>query len=300
MSENSKSSSAPAGELVPTTAIVPTSFAEAKEMAHTFSKASIITQALKGKEADVLVTIATGLELGLSPMASLRGLDVVEGQIYMRADLMVALCMRSRVCEYFRPVVVTDTKVTYETKRAGEKPETMTWSIEDAKRAGLAGKSVWQKYPRLMLSNRCKSELAKLVYPDVLFGIGETEELEEVHGEAKATWRDTSEFQPPPGGAPVIDVEPVEEPPPADEPKKAARKPRKAAAAPAPASDQEPNAEEGGGDEPTMVDRIKACMSLDELDELARAVIKLPKPEQEKCRGPYRQRKAELSEPGAV
>jgi hypothetical protein len=40
-----------------------------------------------------------------------------------------------------------------------------------AKRAGLAGKGTWAAYPHSMLRARCSAELARMVYPDFLFGV---------------------------------------------------------------------------------------------------------------------------------
>jgi hypothetical protein len=47
----------------------------------------------------------------------------------------------------------------------------VTWTIADAQRAGLAGKKVWQQYPRHMLRARALSECASMACPDVALGI---------------------------------------------------------------------------------------------------------------------------------
>jgi len=42
-----------------------------------------------------------------------------------------------------------------------------------AKRAGLARRELWRKFPMAMLRARCASNLARMVYPDVVMGLVE-------------------------------------------------------------------------------------------------------------------------------
>ena len=70
------------------------------------------------------------------------------------------------------------------TKRKGDPdPISLSYTIDQAEQAGLlkptrSGKpSNWQKMPRQMLRARAKSELARLVYPDLLAGLYTPDEL---------------------------------------------------------------------------------------------------------------------------
>lgn len=168
-------------------AIIPKTVEEAKGLARLFSESSLLPPDLRGKAPDIFVSIIAGQELGLAPMAALRGIHVVKGKPILSADTMVGLVLSRGAAEYFSCIAETPTSVTYETKRSGSpKPQTCTWSLEDAKRAGLNGDN-WQKYPRAMLRARCKAMLARDVYPDVLAGCYTEEEAHE--------------FAPPPNGA---------------------------------------------------------------------------------------------------
>jgi len=152
-------------------AIIPRSLPEVTQMAEQLAKSTLLPDALKGKAADVMVQILAGQELGLSPMASIRGVHIVQGKPLLSADTMVALVLGSGVCEYFSVVEETDTKVTYETKRNGSPhPQRVTWSDDDTKLAGLAAKDNWRTHKRQMRRARCKAMLARDVYPDVLAG----------------------------------------------------------------------------------------------------------------------------------
>lgn len=140
-------------------------------LAEQFAKSKLIPVDLQGKAADVFVTLLAGHELGLSPMASLRGIHVVKGKPVLSSDTMAAIVLASGAAEYIRCVESTPTVATYATKRKGVPGEEdiKTWTIEDAKRAKLDGDN-WTKYPRAMLKARCKAELLRDVYPDVLAG----------------------------------------------------------------------------------------------------------------------------------
>lgn len=159
-------------------AFEPGSFGEAMTVAATLV-ASRMFPHVKSPEAAFAI-IATGRELGLSMMQSLRGLHLIEGKPTLSSGAMVAIVKARRdVCAYFRLVESTDQVATYETQRVGEpSPTRMSFSFEDAKRAGVTGKDNWRKFPAAMLRARCEAALARAVYPDLLMGVYEPEELE--------------------------------------------------------------------------------------------------------------------------
>lgn len=163
-------------------AVIPRSMVEVQSMAEILAKSSLLPDALKGKVPDVVVQILAGQELGLSPMASIRGVHIVQGKPILSADTMVALVLASGSCEYFQVVNENETSVTYETKRKGA-PSTQkyTWSDEDTKAAGLNTKDNWRLHKKQMRRARCKAILARDVYPDVLAGVYEfdSSEIEE-------------------------------------------------------------------------------------------------------------------------
>ena len=135
---------------------------------------------LRGKPADLMVILLTGEELGISPMKAVRSIYVVDGKPTLSADLMGGLVMASPVCVYLRPVRVDDRAAEYETLRRGwPEPMRMSYTIEQAQNAGLAGKGNWAKHPAAMLRARCIAALVRAAYPDIMMGIYETDELEE-------------------------------------------------------------------------------------------------------------------------
>ena len=166
-------------------AIVPRSINEASDLARTYATSALMPADLKGRAPDILVTILAGLELGMAPMAALRNIHVVKGKPILSADGMVGLVKASGLCESFACVEATNEIATYSTKRRGEKEQEFTFTIQDAQRAGLTGDN-WKKYPRAMLMARAKAALARDVYPDVLAGVYEQGEVEEIEDRAPA------------------------------------------------------------------------------------------------------------------
>ncbi len=166
-----------------TTAItlVPRTATEARDVSAMLAPAALLPAALRQKPADVLAIVLTGAELGLGPMQSIRGIHLIEGKPSLSADLIAALVMRrSDVCEYLRVVQSTAKVATYETRRKGHPtPTSMSFTIEQAQGAGLAGRGNWAKYPDAMLRARAVTALCRAVYPDLVGGLYDADELGE-------------------------------------------------------------------------------------------------------------------------
>jgi len=157
--------------------IEPTSMPELMQLAAMAGKTGFF--GAKNQEQALLIMMA-GRDLGLSYSQSLRAFHVIEGRPALSADGMVAACLvRRDVCEYFRTVESTDQQATVATRRVGLPEQTYTFSMKDAKLAGLAGRGTWQKYPSRMLLARAKSGLARDVYADLLLGLYDPDELAE-------------------------------------------------------------------------------------------------------------------------
>lgn len=133
----------------------------------------------KTKE-QALLLMMTGKDLGLSYTQALCTFHVIEGRPAMSADGMVAICLGSKLCEYFRTVESTPESCTVETKRVNCPAARLTFTMNEAKQAGLAGRGNWNKYPAAMLRARAKSALARDVYPDLLAGIYDPDEIDTV------------------------------------------------------------------------------------------------------------------------
>lgn len=83
------------------------------------------------------------------------------------------------VCEYFQLLETTDEIATYETKRRGEQPIRLSYTIGQARNAGLGNKDTWKGHAQAMLRARASMALARAVYPDVTSGHVALEEYDD-------------------------------------------------------------------------------------------------------------------------
>ncbi len=162
----------------PTRAFEPRDIGEGFEMARLLVASGLMPRGIQRPEAAFAI-IAAGRELGLTAMQSLRSIHIIEGKPTLSADLVAALCKsRPDVCLYFRLVESTDKVARYETHRRNEPvPTPMSFTWEDATRAGVTGKDNWKKYPAAMLRARCITALARAVYPDLAMGVYDPDEV---------------------------------------------------------------------------------------------------------------------------
>jgi hypothetical protein len=140
--------------------------------------------------ADVHFVLIKGQALGLHPQVAIGNINVIEGKAEIGATLMVALCLRSGLCEYFELVKSDERSATFVTKRVGGRREIeFSYSIEEAEQMGLLDKgstqwakenNQWRKQPRTMLRRRCQTALAREVYPDIVMGLYDHDELAEM------------------------------------------------------------------------------------------------------------------------
>ena len=162
-------------EIVTTTSapIEPRDMAELRALAQD-AAASRFYGAASPEQA--LMLLVTGRDLGLSYSQSLRAFHVVQGKPVLSSAGMVAVCLRSGVCEYFRVVASDDSSATVEVKRRGDPARRVTFTIEDARRAGLANRETWKAYPSRMLLARAQAFAAREVFPDLLLGLYDPDE----------------------------------------------------------------------------------------------------------------------------
>ena len=166
----------------------PQTIDQAQSLAKTLAQSSLLPSDLRNKPADVLVQIITGHELGLGSMQSIRSIHIIQGKPTMSAELMVALVKRSPECVRFRLVESSPTVATYETERRNEGPTRISFTMEEAKTAGLVKDgSGWKKYPAAMLRARAASALCRAVYPDLLLGIYEESEADDLRVNYRAS-----------------------------------------------------------------------------------------------------------------
>ena len=159
----------------------PENMEQGMKLAEWMSKSTLIPRSLQNKPSDVLIVMMKGMELGLQPMQALAGIHVIEGKAVVGSELIAAQCLKHpKVCEFFRLVKSDALAATYEAKRVGAEKVTLSYTIEQAQRAGLTGKDNWKRHTETMLRWRCTSALARAVFPDLVMGMVDQDEADEI------------------------------------------------------------------------------------------------------------------------
>jgi hypothetical protein len=160
------------------------SFDDAFRFATMVAKSDFAPKDFKGKPESCLLAIQHGSEIGLSPMQSLQNIACINGRPAIWGDAALAVAMASPVCEYVRESIEGDGEsmvATCTAKRRGyETPTVARFTVADAKKAGLWGKSgPWTQYPRRMLQLRARGFALRDAFPDVLKGLVTAEEAQD-------------------------------------------------------------------------------------------------------------------------
>ena len=151
-----------------------------KEAAQTMASSGFFKDA-KGV-AQAAVKLIIGQELGLSIVASMKGIHVFEGNIELATTTMATLIKRSEI--YRVKIIKADDEgceLLFEEKgdyipNSGKNPEwqpcgpAATFTVEEATKAGLMNKDNWKKYPGDMCYSRALSRGFRRYCPELAGG----------------------------------------------------------------------------------------------------------------------------------
>ncbi len=128
---------------------------------------------------------------GLNPIVSIRQTTIINGSLSLWGDLPLSICERSGLIESikeffidkeYKEICFDNKNITAEIfagvcqiKRKNRDLVTRTFTVMEAKLAGLWDKSVWKLYPRRMLQMRTRSLALKDTCPDLLSGMAISE-----------------------------------------------------------------------------------------------------------------------------
>lgn len=170
-------------------AYMPQNLSEAMRLAEILAGSGAMPYTSPG---EVFAVAMAGARYGLDPMTASRLLYVIndrgKSQVGITATGARALVEASGMCEAFD--LIDDPsrnelqRATFRCKRPGRPGVDVTFSRDDATRAGLWGKKTakgydtpWTAYPGEMLIARSTMKAARLVWPDVLGGFYSRDEL---------------------------------------------------------------------------------------------------------------------------
>jgi hypothetical protein len=189
------------------------SFDDAFRFSKMVASSEFAPKDFRGKPESCMLAIQHGSEVGLSPMQSLQSIAVINGRPTIWGDAALALVQSSPQCLYVREYTEGEgdnlTAVCEVQRRGYPQPTVAKFSVADAKKAGLWGKSgPWSQYSGRMLSLRARGFALRNAFADALRGLITAEEAQDYQTPAPA---------PEPAREPVV-VRPKFDTPPAAAP----------------------------------------------------------------------------------
>jgi hypothetical protein len=154
-----------------TNALVP--LGDMERMASAIAKSGLF--GLKTPEQALALFLVSQSE-GRHPASAAKEYHIINGRPALRADAILARFQAAGGSVAWGDRNDTKVSGTFSHPQGGSL--TVTWSIEDAKRAGIF-QNQWLKYPRQMLTARCISEGVRAVFPAVTSGVYTPEEVQD-------------------------------------------------------------------------------------------------------------------------
>jgi len=143
--------------------------------------------------AAIVIALQYGSQVGLMGLTALQEITIIRGKPGLSGDATKALIKQSGLIEKWEESHVgeefeDDFIHQVVVKRKGEKEQTHKFSVGDAKRAKLWGKTgPWTEYPKRMLMYRNIGFIGRDVFPDIMKGFKVTEELTDYPAEGVTT-----------------------------------------------------------------------------------------------------------------
>jgi hypothetical protein len=162
----------------------PQTFEQALTFANYMADSDMVPKDFKGKPGNCLIAMQWGFEVGLKPLQALQGIAVINGRPSIWGDALLSLVLSSPVC---KDVIERyegtgdDFKAVCIAQRHGRADKMATFSLKDAKAAGLLGKQgPWVQYRDRMLKQRARAFALRDQFADVIKGLSVAEEAQDI------------------------------------------------------------------------------------------------------------------------
>ena len=146
------------------------------EIAQRIGGTDFVPEGIRNNPAQITAALLYGQEVGLGRMVSLAMIAVIHGRPTLAAEAQRALILAAGHDIWIEESTISKCTMAGR-RRESDQISRVTWTMDDARRAKLAGKPSWQLYPRAMLLARASAELARAIFPDAIGGLAATEEL---------------------------------------------------------------------------------------------------------------------------
>ncbi len=143
-----------------------------------------VPKAFRGKPDSIMVVGAMGARLGVDVFSAMAGIADINGKPSVYGDLLLAVCMNHPQFDdcletYEGKPYEDDFRALCTAKRKGREPVVRTFSVIEAKEAGLWKKAgPWTTTPQRMLAMRARAFALRDTFADCLAGFHSVEEMD--------------------------------------------------------------------------------------------------------------------------
>lgn len=120
-------------------------------------------------QAQAMVKVMAGAEIGLPPFASMSGIHIVQGKPTLGANLIATLVKNDPRYDY-RVKVADNRQCILTWYEGGQVVGESSFTIDEANAAGLTGKQTWKAYASDMLFARALTRGARRYAPGIFGG----------------------------------------------------------------------------------------------------------------------------------
>lgn len=155
---------------------------EVLDLAQTLAKSHLIPPSYKAPE-DCFYALMLAQELKLTPMFALMNIYVAKsGRPTIESAGKLAMVQNSGMLKSMTYDIETAEKCQITMERTNPSiKKTMSYTIEQAKQAGLLSKDNWRNYPARMLKARVIGWLCDDLFSDVIRGLNTYEDIDEIN-----------------------------------------------------------------------------------------------------------------------
>jgi hypothetical protein len=150
-----------------------------------FDQTKLMAEAIAKSKLFGIQTAEQALALGLlcqaegrHPAEAARDYHIINGKPSLKSEAMLARFQQAGGKVEWHEYGHEAVSGTFSHPQGGSLK--VSWTIQDATRAGLTGNPTWKKFPRQMLKARCISEAVRGIFPGVLSGLYAPEEVSDM------------------------------------------------------------------------------------------------------------------------
>lgn len=162
----------------------------------------------RGKPGAVVLIDAWARQRDIDTLTAMQNVSFVQGRPVVDATMQRAMAERAG---YALRVEPGDEGATVTVFKGAERLGAETFTVEDARRAGLLTKDSWKKYLRNMLVARATTNALRFFAPDVLLGVSDPDEIDD-----PISTLTPSPTQAPEAAPEVVDAEVIDTPTPSE------------------------------------------------------------------------------------